>query len=452
MDILNKRQPILLFLGDVAVLIISLWVTLGIRFREWPSYELFSIHFLPFLILSLIWTVSFFIAGLYETHRVIIRNRLPEVIIKTQIANSIIAITYFYFIPSFGISPKVTLTIYIIVSLVLIVAWRILSLYIFVSKQKSEALLLGKGSEAEELYVEVNRIARHNFKFVSRADPDSLSSTDFQKELMREIEDKDIEIIVLDSSNEHIKPFLQNFYSLIFSKVQFIDFHKLYGEVFYKMPIDLLTYRWFIQNISATNHALYDMLKRAMDIVISIPAAIIFAPFILAGAIALKIQDGGEIFSIQNRVGQFGKNVRLIKLRTMLFNDDGKWKEEGKFNEVTRVGAFLRKTRIDELPQIINVLKGDVSLIGPRPEFPLAVNEYTEAVPYYNARHIIKPGLSGWAQIYHDEHPHHDDPEKVRKTKDKLSFDLYYIKNRSIVLDIMIALKTIKTFISREGR
>ena len=128
-------------------------------------------------------------------------------------------------------------------------------------------------------------------------------------------------------------------------------------------------------------------------------------------------------------------------------NDSAKW---GKVaNKVTKVGSFLRKTRIDELPQLWNVVKGDVSLIGPRPEFPDPVKHYAEEIPYYNIRHVIKPGLSGWAQIY-GEHPHHG--IGVEETRNKLSYDLYYIKHRSFLLDLKIALRTIKVLITFVGR
>ncbi len=131
-------------------------------------------------------------------------------------------------------------------------------------------------------------------------------------------------------------------------------------------------------------------------------------------------------------------------------NDDANWEKENE-NRVTRVGRFLRKARIDELPQLWNVLKGDLSLIGPRPEFQVPVEKYTREIPYYNVRHLIQPGLSGWAQIYHDEHPHHGDPDNIRKTKDKLSYDLYYIQHRSLALDVKIALRTLQTLLSRSG-
>ncbi|NCN08012.1 sugar transferase, partial [Candidatus Parcubacteria bacterium] len=140
----------------------------------------------------------------------------------------------------------------------------------------------------------------------------------------------------------------------------------------------------------------------------------------------------------------------ILKFRTMLFNDNGDWQNKGLINKVTKVGNFLRKTRLDELPQLWNVLKGDISLIGPRPEFPNAVKQYAEEIPYYNVRHLIKPGLSGWAQIYHDQHPHHQ--ADTLETKNKLSYDLYYIKNRSFFLDLKIALRTLNILLSIAGR
>ena len=127
-------------------------------------------------------------------------------------------------------------------------------------------------------------------------------------------------------------------------------------------------------------------------------------------------------------------------------NDGGQWGKQD--NKITRVGKFLRKTRIDELPQLWNVLRGDISLIGPRPEFAEAVKQYDKQIPYYNVRHLIKPGLSGWAQIY-GEHPHHD--TDITKTKNKLAYDLYYVKNRSFLIDLKVALHTIRELVSRRG-
>ena len=133
----------------------------------------------------------------------------------------------------------------------------------------------------------------------------------------------------------------------------------------------------------------------------------------------------------------------------MNFNDNES-NENKSVNKITKVGGFLRKSRLDEIPQLWNVLIGDLSLIGPRPELPALAQIYEMEVPYYNARHLITPGLSGWAQLYHENHPHQG--VDTLETKNKLSYDLYYIKNRSLFLDLKIALKTIKALLSRTGK
>ncbi len=224
--------------------------------------------------------------------------------------------------------------------------------------------------------------------------------------------------------------------------------HKVYEDVFDRVPLSLLKYNWFLENVSVSPNVTYDILKRLMDILISFllgVASLVLYPFVY---LAIKLDDGGVLFSYQKRVGQNNHIVNIMKFRTMtIANDEGRWGKQE--NRITRVGKILRRTRIDELPQLWNVLKGDISLIGPRPEFPDPVKLYTEEIPYYNVRHIIKPGLSGWAQLYHDRHPHHG--VDTKETKNKLAYDLYYIKNRSFLLDLTIALKTIKELLSRRG-
>ena len=162
--------------------------------------------------------------------------------------------------------------------------------------------------------------------------------------------------------------------------------------------------------------------------------------------LCIKLEDRGPVFYRDIRIGLGGKIITILKFRSMSV---GIVPEIGKKVE-TRTGRFLRKTRIDELPQLINVLRGDLSLIGPRPEQPKLVESYIHSIPFYDIRHLITPGLSGWAQIYHDNHPHHD--LDISATKEKLSYDLFYLKNRSIILDIIISLKTIKTMLLSKGK
>jgi lipopolysaccharide/colanic/teichoic acid biosynthesis glycosyltransferase len=150
------------------------------------------------------------------------------------------------------------------------------------------------------------------------------------------------------------------------------------------------------------------------------------------------MDDGGKIFFVQDRIGEKNKVIKIYKFRTM--NNE----------KITRFGNFLRKTRIDELPQITNVLSGQLSLVGPRPEKPDLVLLYEKEIPYYNIRHLVKPGLSGWAQVYQDNPPKFN--VNFNDTKTKLSYDLYYLKNKSIILDFKIALRTIGSILSRSGK
>jgi lipopolysaccharide/colanic/teichoic acid biosynthesis glycosyltransferase len=236
---------------------------------------------------------------------------------------------------------------------------------------------------------------------------------------------------------------------MIFSGIRFISLQTLYEELFDREPILSIKEQWFLENISNRPKPVYDGLKRLMDILVAGILgliSLIFYPFIY---LAIKLDDKGGIFREQERVGKDNKVIKLLKFRTMTNpGENGQWGREE--NKVTRVGRWLRKTRIDELPQLWNILRGDVSLIGPRPEFADPVALYNQEIPYYNIRHIIKPGLSGWAQIKQETEPHHG--VDINGTSLKFSYDLYYIKNRSFWLDLSIALKTIKILLMRKGR
>jgi len=448
MQIQNNKEPLILFIGDIAVFLISLWVTLVIRYAGIPSQETFVDHLLPFSILFVIWVAVFYIAGLYEKHTLILKSNLPSLLLNTQIANSAIAVLFFYLVPYFGITPKTNIFLYLLVSLALFIFWRVYIVSRLSPDKQEEAILIGNGEEMKELMAEVNNNSRYSLKFISSIDLDEIDALDFEDEILNTIYSENISTIVIDLKNEKVEPILPRLYNLIFSKVQFIDKYKIYEDIFDRVPLSLVGYNWFLENISSSSHVTYDILKRAMDISISLILGIISLivyPFVY---IAVKLDDGGPVFIRQSRVGKNNVTISMLKFRSMTSDDAGEY-VDGKINIVTGVGAFLRKTRIDELPQLWSVVSGKLSLVGPRPELPALVKKYEEDIPYYAVRHLIKPGLSGWAQIYHDAHPHHG--TDIKETKVKLSYDLYYLKNRSFLLDIKIALKTIKTLLSRSG-
>jgi len=448
MRIGNKWETAILFLGDIALLYAALWITLILRDFTIPSQNTIDLHLFPFSIIFIIWVLSFFIAGLYDKHTLLLRKRLPYLILKTQALNSVLAVLFFYFISIFKITPKTNLFIYLGVSFIFILAWR-LSSSIFISPLRREkAVLIGTGTETRELEEEINKNPRYHINLIRSIDVEKVNETDFRDEIINTIYAEGVTTIIIDLQNDKVAPLVPHLYNLIFSKIRFVDKYKIYEEVFDREPLSLLGDSWFLENISRSPHAMYDVFKRIMDIILSFVLWVIsfvFYPFIF---LAIKIDDGGSVFTHQNRVGRDKKPIRLLKFRTMITNDQGKW-SAGVKNKVTYVGKFLRKTRIDELPQLWNVLTGDISLIGPRPEFQEPAQVYAKEIPYYNVRYLIKPGLSGWAQIYQKEAPHHD--VDIEQTRVKLSYDIYYIKNRSVWLDIKIALKTIKTLLSRSG-
>jgi lipopolysaccharide/colanic/teichoic acid biosynthesis glycosyltransferase len=296
-----------------------------------------------------------------------------------------------------------------------------------------------------DLHNEVNNNPRYGASFLEWVD---LSAQLSGEEIMNHVNSKKISLIVADFADPAVNQLMPTLYKLIFSGVEFEDIQDLYEEIFDRVPLALVNDTWFLENVSSSAKISFDIFKRLMDIVVSFvlgAISLVVYPFVF---IAMRIDDGGVLFSYQERIGQNNKPVRIVKFRTMsIANDMGQWGKQE--NKITRVGSFLRKTRIDELPQLWNVFRGDVSLIGPRPEFGDAVHAYASHIPYYNIRHIVKPGLSGWAQIY-GEHPHHG--INTEETANKLSYDLYYIKNRSVSLDVKIALQTLKVLFSFVGR
>jgi exopolysaccharide biosynthesis polyprenyl glycosylphosphotransferase len=224
----------------------------------------------------------------------------------------------------------------------------------------------------------------------------------------------------------------------------------LYEQLTNRVPVEYIGDNWFVvlplnnngQNLS------YRLIKRVFDIFISIVGLSLFAILFPFVALIMIIDSPGSIFYRQKRVGRAGTEFELIKLRSMIVaaEQDGevKWAEKDDAR-VTHVGRFLRSTRFDEVPQLINVLRGEMSLIGPRPERPEFVTQLQQEIPFYRTRLTIKPGLTGWAQVNYDY---------GRSTVDaleKLRYDLYYIKHQSIQLDLVILLKTIGTILLLKG-
>ena len=396
------------------------------------------------------WLVIFFIAGLYDKYRSFLKDSVSSNIFNAQLVNSGIAIAFFYLIPYFGITPKTILFINLIITFFLIYAWRIYIHSVLGLKKKEPAIIIGSGEEMNSILKEIDENPRSELKFVLDIDLDKEDGTSYINNVIQKIKNDLISVVVIDLKDKRIEPILPILYGQLFAGVKFIDMDKVYENVFDRVPLSFLQYDWFLENISFRHDFAYVYLKRFFDIITSLVILIILIPIFPIVAIAIIIDTKNtKVLISQNRVGEAGKIVKIYKFLTMLFDDGGN-AELKKKNKLTIVGKLLRKTRLDELPQAWNVINGDLSLIGPRPELPLFVDIYEKEIPYYNIRHIVKPGLSGWAQICQENPP--KGGVNFSDTKTKLSYDLYYLKNKSLILDLQIGLKTIKTLISRKGK
>ncbi|MEK7567315.1 MAG: exopolysaccharide biosynthesis polyprenyl glycosylphosphotransferase [Patescibacteria group bacterium] len=446
MILFSNREYLYLLIGDIVILSTSLYLTLFLRHLEFPSNSLVIQHLLPFSILITLWLMVFFIAGLYEKQTLFFKAKLPETLFNTQATNTFLSVIFFYFIPSFGIEPKTNLFLYIAISSVLIFLWRIYGVRFLIISEKLNAILIGNGEEIVEVEKEVNSNSRYSIFFVSTISPENLNEEVLLKKIKSDVKKHDVSVIVTDLHNKKSEYLISHLYNSLFKQFHFLDINKLYEEIFDRIPVSSLNHSWFLENISSSTNTFYNVLKRMMDFFIASILGIIsllFYPFVY---LAIKIDDGGQIFIMQERVGKNNSIIKTYKFRSMTQNiTDLQQKGE---NKITRVGNFLRKSRIDELPQLWSIIKNDMSLIGPRPELPSGVKYYEGKIPYYNIRHLIKPGLSGWAQIY-GRHAHHG--IGVEETRNKLSYDLYYLKNQSLILDVKIALKTIRTLMSQSG-
>jgi lipopolysaccharide/colanic/teichoic acid biosynthesis glycosyltransferase len=446
----RTRELAVLILGDSSIFILSLWLTLFLRYLSIPSFDLFFEHLVPFLILSTAWVLVFYIGGLYDKQTVFLKSRLFGRIVKTQILNSIIAALLFLIIP-FGIAPKTNLVIYLVLSVSLLTVWRLYLYRHIEPKTRHRAILLADGPEAIELVDETNNNERYSYTFIRIIDAATAEKTeDFGEKLLSLIEKERVDIVVANPSSPYVIDVLPKIFDLSYLrfKTTFLDFYKVYEDTFDRVPVESIKYDWFLSNISQSKTDVYDFLKRGIDIVgalvLLVPATLLF-PIV---ALLIKLEDKGPLLYTTTRIGQFNSLITIYKFRTKNGRDVGAAALASQLVD-TRVGAFLRKTRIDELPQLINVLKGDLSFIGPRPEMPALVEVYAKSVPYYNARHFMKPGLSGWAQINNFDVPRGG--VDVERTKVKISYDLYYLERRSLFLDMQIALKTIATIVMRTG-
>jgi len=429
-------RKIILLIGDVFLFYLCLIITLFLGFGQNLSPEIAIKHILPFSLLYLIWFVLFFIFDLYELDVLKTGLSFNVRVILTMTTCLIIGIIFFYAIPS--ITPKTNLLILVIIFGIALLVWRKLFLYLFSSFFRKRVALFGLNQESTDLVTAFKNNPHLGYELAEVIADYNIS------DLPEKIEKTKINTLII--AVEELPKEKQFLYDCLRYKINIIDLAKAYETIFQKIPVNSLNYLWFLENLKEGKKELHDKAKRLADIVIALLILIITLPLWPLFSILIKIESPGPVFYKQKRVGKDREIFELIKFRSMHkeAEKDGPVWAKARDPRTTKVGKILRKLHLDEIPQMINIVKGDISLVGPRPERPIFVERLEQLIPHYHLRHLIKPGFTGWAQIKFRY------GRTVEDSLEKFQYDLYYIKNRSLMLDLMILLKTWQLFFKRE--
>ena len=302
----------------------------------------------------------------------------------------------------------------------------------------NKALIIGDGAIAAE----IKRTIAENpqLGYAIKAELDEKTAYGAPQEIKKIALREDVNLIVISGKLKHEPALVATLYELFASGIVVTDLVSFYELIMRKVPITEVQETWFLENI-AQAVSFYDPLKRASEFVGALALGIILIPFELLIALLVVLTSRGPVIYRQVRVGEKGKNFTLYKFRTMRVDaekDGAQWATKND-TRTTPIGSLLRASHLDELPQLWNVIRGDLSFVGPRPERPEFVAKLAARIPYYEARLFIKPGVTGWAQINHRADL--TDADVI----EKLQYDIYYLKNRSPILDWAIILKTIKS-------
>lgn len=341
-----------------------------------------------------------------------------------------------------------------------LLAWRYFYVYFLASHRFSQnVILICDQNQVEELVLGLENVDPH-YKILGFVNSDLVSCEDSDFYYVKEIKKNDLEafvaknniseIVIASQKTDGITADLyQQLLHLLESGNIIREYTQVYESKTQRIPVHYISkdfYRFFPFSRS-NNNKLYLSLIRLIEFLLSFTGLVIcilFIPFIFIGNL---LANRGSLFYTQERVGKHGVVFEIYKFRTMTKNTD----VNGAFassndKRITPFGKFMRKSRIDELPQFFNILKGDMAVIGPRPERPYFVNEIAKVMPFYETRHVVKPGLTGWAQVNYSY------GESIEESLIKLQYDLYYIKHRSVFLDLSITFKTITTVLFYRGQ
>lgn len=460
---LHLRVPFLLLaLLEFCICVTAVYVAVYVRFdgQQFTQVDGIRSPVIATLLFAIVMPTTMMAMGLYQSR---FRGGVVGVFLRSVIGflcgAAILALIYYLF-------PKLYLgrgvfALAILIAFFMVGTIRPLFFY-YVDRDilKIRVLVLGAGERAASIRRRLRRrVDRRGFRiagYVSlptdrsvAVDSDTLVDTGEDSLLDYCIAHSIDEIVVAADERREGMP-LDELLQCKLHGIDVIDLLSFFEREQGKLPLDILRPDWLIYSDGFERGALRDVMKRMFDVMASGLILLITWPFMLLAVIAIKIEDGWEAPMLyrQVRVGFQGRPFDVLKFRSMSVNAEengvAQWATAND-SRVTRVGSIIRKTRIDELPQIINVLRGDMSFVGPRPERPHFVDQLSESIPYYQERHAVKPGITGWAQVCY---PY---GASMVDSVQKQEYDLYYIKNHTIFLDTLILCQTAEVVLFGKG-
>jgi len=468
----SLEQRVILFFGDLLASVIALAISLYI-WKEYSWYVLLAtgitekkaelifsievqlwVYFLP-----LIWLVL--LIEIYEPQNAANRKKTQRGIIIAATIGLLGYALFFITLKDPSSLPRIVIGVFLVFASLLTWFWRSIYIRLYTAQGLARRILIiGAGNAGVTLAKAYSELVPSPFRLVGYVDddPDKIGSKiegyrvlGSNKKLLKIIKEHNISDLVVAITGSMMGSTFQTILDVQESGVMVTRMPTMYEEITGRVPIHHLESDWLIRSfIDETRvSAFYELGKRIVDIIGSIVGIIIFlltTPFV---SLAIITETGFPIFYKQERLGKGGRNFMLYKFRTMI--KDAEPDGEARAAEVddpriTRVGNFLRKTRLDEFPQFFNVLRGEISLVGPRAEREQLVAKYQKEIPFYRARLLVKPGISGWAQITSGY------ASSIFATALKLEYDLYYIKHRTVAMDITILLRTFTTVFGFKGR
>jgi exopolysaccharide biosynthesis polyprenyl glycosylphosphotransferase len=453
------ERRIILLIGDILMASLALLAALYFWGREdWLS---FSPEFLQeridtwIFFLPIIWIILN--VEMYDIRRA---GRKGETIKGVAIAAAASLFLYFFvfFLSEPGSLPRFGVAVFIVASSVLTVVWRFTYIKIFTAPEfMRRVLIVGAGRAGTVLVQTIRECWPTPFYIVGLIDDDPLKHGTCieelpilggSRDLLAIIETQNVTDLIFSISGEMKDEMFQALMQAEEKGIDMTTMPMVYEELLGRVPIFLLRSDWILRSFvdQARADGLYELSKRLVDIVggaVGVLLLGIASPFI---ALAILLESGRPVIFTQSRLGKNGKEYQIIKFRTMRIAYDKNGKLLPDKDRITRVGRILRKSRLDEVPQFVNVLRGEMSLVGPRAEITQLVNNLQDKVPFYRARLLVKPGITGWAQVNFGY------AATVEETGIKLEYDLYYIKHRNLLLDFVILLRTVGTVIGFRGQ